>query len=88
VALFKTIDANHDRALTREELIMLCKSSGLDNGEAAAKCLEDGCDANHDDKVTFEEWKTFWAKEEAKGGDESLGWFEELACKLQTRNGR
>ena len=39
-ALFNKIDANHDRALTKEELITLCKSSGLDNGEAAAKCLE------------------------------------------------
>ena len=51
-ALFNKIDANHDRALTKEELITLCKSSGLDNGEAAAKCLEGGCDANHDGKVT------------------------------------
>jgi EF-hand domain pair len=57
LALFESIDRNHDGSLAKEELQTAFRTAGLTVSSRKLEQFIDAIDVNHDGVVSFEEWR-------------------------------
>jgi len=68
LAKFNQLDANGDGTLDIQELSDLLKKGNPNFTDKEVKTLYDGCDTNHDGKVSFEEFLGYVYKQDRTGG--------------------
>jgi solute carrier family 25 phosphate transporter 23/24/25/41 len=57
LALFESVDRNHDGTLDRQELQVAFRRAGLTVSNRKLDEFIDAMDVNHDGLLTFEEWR-------------------------------